>query len=92
MELSVVPVFQSEIVPRQVRGLVVATYQGSIYVSLFLSCEIVANRNEGWWRDNERDLRRYQQAGRRQAVANSSGNLCSCPGDRYCFDLVYPGG
>ncbi|EEP78964.1 predicted protein [Uncinocarpus reesii 1704] len=32
MELAVVPVFQAEIVPPQVRGLVVATYQGCIYV------------------------------------------------------------
>lgn len=33
MELSVVPVFQSEIVPKQVRGLVVETYQLMLYVS-----------------------------------------------------------
>ena len=32
MELSVVPVFQSEIVPKQVRGLVVETYQLMLYV------------------------------------------------------------
>lgn len=33
MELSVVPVFQSEIVPKQVRGLIVETYQLMLYVS-----------------------------------------------------------
>lgn len=33
MELSVVPVFQSEIVPKQVRGLVVETYQLMLFVS-----------------------------------------------------------
>ena len=32
MELSVVPVFQSEIVPTQVRGFIVGTYQGSLIV------------------------------------------------------------
>jgi SP family sugar:H+ symporter-like MFS transporter len=34
MELSVVPVFQSEIVPAPVRGFVVATYQLSLIVSI----------------------------------------------------------
>lgn len=33
MELAVVPVFQSEIVPKQVRGLVVETYQLMLFVS-----------------------------------------------------------
>jgi SP family sugar:H+ symporter-like MFS transporter len=33
MELSVVPVFQSEIVPTRVRGLIVGTYQFSLIVS-----------------------------------------------------------
>lgn len=33
MELAVVPVFQSEIVPKQVRGLIVETYQLMLYVS-----------------------------------------------------------
>lgn len=32
MELSVVPVYQSEIVPTSVRGLVVGTYQFSLIV------------------------------------------------------------
>mgnify|MGYP001602904693 FL=1 len=36
MELAVVPVFQAEIVPAQVRGLIVATYQLAIYVSSLL--------------------------------------------------------
>ena len=34
MELAVVPVFQSEIVPKQVRGLVVETYQLMLFVRL----------------------------------------------------------
>ena len=33
MELAVVPVFQAEIVPKQVRGLVVETYQLMLFVS-----------------------------------------------------------
>lgn len=32
MELAVVPVFQAEIVPRQVRGLIVETYQLMLYI------------------------------------------------------------
>lgn len=34
MELAVVPVFQSEIVPKQVRGIIVETYQLMLYVSI----------------------------------------------------------
>lgn len=34
MELAVVPVFQSEIVPKQVRGIIVETYQFMLYVRL----------------------------------------------------------
>lgn len=33
MELSVVPVFQSEIAPTQIRGFMVGTYQLTIVVS-----------------------------------------------------------
>lgn len=33
MELAVVPVFQSEIVPKQARGFIVGTYQISLYMS-----------------------------------------------------------
>lgn len=36
MELSVVPVFQSEIAPTQIRGFMVGTYQLTIVVSTFL--------------------------------------------------------
>ena len=32
MELAVVPVFQAEIVPKQIRGLVVETYQLMLFV------------------------------------------------------------
>lgn len=39
MELAVVPVFQSEIVPKHVRGFIVETYQFMLYVGLHLSLE-----------------------------------------------------
>lgn len=32
MELAVVPVFQSEIVPKRVRGMIVGTYQLMLFV------------------------------------------------------------
>lgn len=41
MELAVVPVFQSEIVPAPVRGLAVGSYQFSLMVSIFDSWEEV---------------------------------------------------
>lgn len=37
MELAVVPVYQSEIVPAPVRGLVVGTYQLSINVRIIFA-------------------------------------------------------
>jgi SP family sugar:H+ symporter-like MFS transporter len=42
MELSVVPVFQSEIVPAPVRGMAVGSYQFSLMVSFSV---IVADNN-----------------------------------------------
>lgn len=35
MELAVVPIYQSEIVPARSRGFVVSTYQTSVIVSTF---------------------------------------------------------
>lgn len=32
MELAVVPVFQAEIVPKKIRGVIVETYQLTLYV------------------------------------------------------------
>ncbi|EFQ99026.1 hypothetical protein MGYG_02038 [Nannizzia gypsea CBS 118893] len=53
MELAVVPVFQAEIVPAQVRGAVVATYQLCIYVgglimSLICRATIRLDGNAQW--------------------------------------------
>ncbi|OBT71175.1 hypothetical protein VF21_10093 [Pseudogymnoascus sp. 05NY08] len=46
MELAVVPVFQAEIVPASVRGLVVATYQLAIYIGgliMSIVCQATSN-------------------------------------------------
>lgn len=43
MELAVVPIFQSEIVPKQVRGLIVETYQFMLYVGGFYPRPTVSN-------------------------------------------------
>jgi hypothetical protein len=43
MELAVVPVFQSEIVPPPVRGLAVGTYQMSINVEVPVTLIILAH-------------------------------------------------
>lgn len=45
MELSVVPVFQSEIVPAPIRGMAVGSYQFSLMVRLlYLSTKTVADK------------------------------------------------
>lgn len=54
MELSVIPIFQSEIVPKQVRGLAVASYQLSFaFAGLIMSgiCHRTATITNDWaWR------------------------------------------
>lgn len=47
MELAVVPVFQAEIVPKQVRGLVVETYQLMLFVSWPFFWRASSRRRQG---------------------------------------------
>jgi MFS transporter, SP family, sugar:H+ symporter len=55
MELAVVPIFQSEITPKQARGFIVGTYQISLFVrrsSVFVLSyrnTFRANFEQVWW-------------------------------------------
>lgn len=69
MELSVVPVFQSEIAPTQIRGFIVGTYHLTIVVSSrngqFLTHnEHCLQAHLVWWNGNWLGLQWNKQDGR----------------------------
>lgn len=62
MELAVVPIYQSEIVPGQARGFIIATYQVSLVVSVDSECKVkgmtLMDNLSDWLVDHESHLSR----------------------------------
>ena len=97
MELAVVPVFQSEIVPKQVRGLVVETYQLMLFVRLTAPVPLCRRRQDAHILlvrrlDHEPDLLRYIPARREPTVADPIRAVLCHPRDRGGLHLVCPRG
>ena len=96
MELSVVPVYQSEVVPAPVRGFVVGTYQLAIGVSFKqnVTREVHTNRHRRIARRNyhQQYLQRNQYLGRQQILEDTIWSFLRDPLRDSVFDLVNPRG
>lgn len=87
MELALVPVTQSELVPAEVRGLVVGTYQSGLMVSLscphYFSCDVLVADSLARPTPHVSHLPRHQRDPKPRVVAHPAGAV-------FC-DSVDPG-